>query len=106
MPTADQGSILITTRLSRLRGIGGSSKITEMNKAQSRSLLEAKAGMSIEGIAQISPKSNKILLILVGWEKLVDLLGGLPLALALAGSYLGQNQHITVDKYIEFYNDT
>jgi hypothetical protein len=50
-PTADQGSILVTTRLSRLEGIGGSSKVTEMSEAQSRSLLEARAGRSIEGMA-------------------------------------------------------
>jgi hypothetical protein len=50
-PTADQGSILVTTQLSRLEGIGGSSKVPEMSEAQSRSLLEARAGRPIEGMA-------------------------------------------------------
>jgi hypothetical protein len=50
-PMADQGSILVTTRLSRLEELGARLKVTEMNKDQSRSLLEARAGRSIEGKA-------------------------------------------------------
>ena len=42
---------------------------------------------------------------ILGVERIVQLVGGLPLALAHAGSFLSQN-NISVDEYIGFYERT
>lgn len=50
-PSADQGSILITTRLSRLEQLGSSWRLSGMSEDQGRNLLELRAGTSFSGNA-------------------------------------------------------
>jgi len=51
-PSADQGSILITTRLSRLEQLGSSWRLSGMSEDQGRNLLELRAGTSFAGKAE------------------------------------------------------
>jgi hypothetical protein len=51
-PSADQGSILITTRLSRLEQLGSSWRLSGMSEDQGRNLLELMAGTSFSGKAE------------------------------------------------------
>jgi hypothetical protein len=51
-PGADQGSILITTRLSRLQQLGGYLKLSRMSGEQSKNVLELRAGKSFSGKTQ------------------------------------------------------
>jgi hypothetical protein len=53
-PRADQGSILITTRLSRLEKIGNCLKLARMSEDQGKSLLEEKAGRPLEGMPKVA----------------------------------------------------
>ncbi|KAF2008315.1 FabD/lysophospholipase-like protein, partial [Aaosphaeria arxii CBS 175.79] len=85
-PAADHGSVLITSRLARLEQLGTSQHVTKVD----------------EGTAQA---------ILSSWYKkshgedhkpLLDLLDGLPLAIAQAGAYL-QETGVGFEKYVEFY---
>ncbi|KAI9810451.1 MAG: hypothetical protein M1827_006227 [Pycnora praestabilis] len=87
-PGGDHGSILVTSRLRRLRQYGDSLELTSMNEHQGKAVLETRIGRSLEGLEQI-----------------VHLLGGLPLALAHAGSYM-QETGITVADYIASYQNT
>ncbi|KAI4122850.1 MAG: hypothetical protein LQ338_005584 [Usnochroma carphineum] len=87
-PGADHGSILVTSRLRALRQYGDSLELTRMDEHQGRAVLETRIGRSLEDLPQI-----------------VQLLGGLPLALAHAGSYL-QQTGITVPDYIASYQHT
>jgi hypothetical protein len=51
-PSTDQGSILITTRLSRLEQLGNSWRLSGMSEDQGRNLLELRAGTSFSGKAE------------------------------------------------------
>lgn len=86
-PATTHGSIMLTTRLARLEWIGnGSLNMPTMSKEQSEKLLVSVSGR-----------------IIIGWDELHTTLGGLPLALVLAGSYLKKNM-LSAEKYIELYH--
>ena len=49
IPTADHGSVLITSRLKELMQIGASHELKRMDVAQGKKLIELRAGREIEG---------------------------------------------------------
>ena len=48
-PSSDHGSILVTSRLRRLRQHGDSLELTKMNEHQGKAVLETRIGKSLEG---------------------------------------------------------
>ncbi|KAI9889394.1 MAG: hypothetical protein M1814_005330 [Vezdaea aestivalis] len=86
-PKADHGSILITSRLRKLGQYGDDRNIGRMSESQGVGILNSRIGRSIEGL-----------------EKIVELVGGLPLALAHAGSFI-RGTATGVDDYIRFYQE-
>jgi hypothetical protein len=49
MSHADHGSVLITSRLSTLQGIGGNLKLRHVSESEAREILECQAGRSMGG---------------------------------------------------------
>ncbi|KAL6807195.1 hypothetical protein GGI42DRAFT_320215 [Trichoderma sp. SZMC 28013] len=86
-PTADHGSVLITTRLLCLTSLGESRLLKKVNLDLSKDILERWLGK------ELGP----------GYEGLLTRLDGLPLALAQAGSYLHETG-MDVASYIEIYD--
>ncbi|KAK5729529.1 hypothetical protein LTR17_011832 [Elasticomyces elasticus] len=87
-PSADHGSILVTTRLSRLQRPRASLHVHNVDDRCGKEMLETRAGKQLPGI-----------------EKLLEKLGGLPLALVQAGAYLRQTK-MSIEQYLEFYDRT
>ncbi|KAH7116429.1 Pfs, NB-ARC and TPR domain protein [Dactylonectria macrodidyma] len=85
----DQGSILITTRLLRLQQLGRSKHLTNVDQDQSRAILQTWYGKELHWRPD--------------YDTLLDLLQGLPLALAQAASYL-RERGMDVATYIQIYN--
>ncbi|MCJ1457641.1 hypothetical protein MMC28_008010 [Mycoblastus sanguinarius] len=85
-PTADQGSILITSRLASLWHLETDIKLEPVNEVQGASILENSLGRSIEGSLE-----------------LVNLLQGLPLVINQAGSYI-RKTGTNASKYIGLYD--
>ncbi|CAH0024545.1 unnamed protein product [Clonostachys rhizophaga] len=85
----DQGSILITTRLLRLQQLGSSKHLTNVDPGQSRVILQTWYGKELNWRPD--------------YDTLLELLQGLPLALAQAASYLRETG-IDVATYIRIYN--
>ncbi|KAI9893041.1 MAG: hypothetical protein M1814_000925 [Vezdaea aestivalis] len=88
LPEADHGSVLITSRLQILGQYGNNRKIGRMSMSQGLGILHSKIGRSLEGL-----------------EKIVELVGYLPLALAHAGSFI-HGTATDVNEYIRFYKET
>ncbi|RBA13412.1 pfs [Fusarium proliferatum] len=84
----DHGSVLITTRLSRLAQLGESRKLGQVNAALGKAILERWFG------GEIGPDCTNLL----------ELLHGLPLALAQAGSYL-REKSVDAATYVRIYNE-
>ena len=51
-PNTDQGSVLITSRLTELKQLGVNHKLQVMNNNQSKILIEHKAGRILKGITR------------------------------------------------------
>ncbi|KAK7402473.1 hypothetical protein QQX98_011774 [Neonectria punicea] len=85
----DQGSILITTRLLRLQQLGRSKHLTNVDLDQSRAILQTWYGEELHWRPD--------------YDTLLELLQGLPLALAQAASYLRETG-MDVATYIQIYN--
>ncbi|KAI1745266.1 hypothetical protein F4680DRAFT_401598 [Xylaria scruposa] len=83
------GSVLITTRLSRLAQLGFSKRLNKVDGAQARSIF-LKWYASIPGTEAKNVSS------------LLDKLAGLPLAIAQAASYLHE-AGISIESYLELY---
>ncbi|KAF5665043.1 tetratricopeptide repeat domain-containing protein [Fusarium denticulatum] len=83
----DHGSVLITTRLSRLAQLGESRKLGQVSMALGKAILERWFGGELSSDC----------------ENLLKLLHGLPLALAQAGSYL-REKSVDVTTYVRIYN--
>jgi hypothetical protein len=49
MPHSDDGSILITSRLSTLQGIGGTLPLGRVNESEAKEILERQADQSLQG---------------------------------------------------------
>ncbi|KAH8727372.1 P-loop containing nucleoside triphosphate hydrolase protein [Phaeosphaeriaceae sp. PMI808] len=83
----DHGSVLITTRLTRLEQLGESQRLGRVDNAQARAIFESwykkKHNTNESG-------------------RLLELLDGLPLAIAQAGAYL-QESGVGIKAYLRFY---
>ncbi|CAI6092354.1 unnamed protein product [Clonostachys chloroleuca] len=85
----DQGSILITTRLLRLQQLGRSKHLTSVDLDQSRAILQTWYGQELHWRPD--------------YDTLLEMLQGLPLALAQAASYLRETG-MDVTTYVQTYN--
>ncbi|KAF2628855.1 hypothetical protein BU25DRAFT_466777 [Macroventuria anomochaeta] len=84
---ADHGSVLITTRLARLEQLGKSQQLSKVDDEQAQAMLKTwykKTYDTTEG------------------DHLLQLLDGLPLAIAQAGAYL-QESGVGLKTYLRFY---
>ena len=93
-PVSDHGSIIVTTRMMKLNQLGESLRLGRVDPASSRHMLESRMGY------QISEDIMK-----GGGRQLIEKLDGLPLALAQAGSYIGESQ-CTISEYLELYDES
>uniref|UniRef100_A0A0B7KQA1 PNPLA domain-containing protein n=1 Tax=Bionectria ochroleuca TaxID=29856 RepID=A0A0B7KQA1_BIOOC len=84
----DHGSVLITTRLARLEQLGKSRKLGQVNTALGKAILEKWFGGELGSDC----------------DDLLELLHGLPLALAQAGSYLRETG-VDIATYVRIYNE-
>ena len=105
-PEVDQGSILITSRLRQLRQHGQDRLVGRMSNAEGAEVLQCRIGRSIEG------NENQAMVLIqfatkryIGLERIVEKVGGLPLALAHAGSYI-HGTTTSVNDYIRYYEET
>ncbi|KAK4953368.1 hypothetical protein LTR10_009078 [Elasticomyces elasticus] len=85
-PSSDHGSILVTTRLSRLQRPMASLHVRNVDDRCAREMLEMRADKQLPGV-----------------EKLLAKLGGLPVALVQAGAYLRQT-NMSVEQYLKYYD--
>ncbi|CZR43873.1 uncharacterized protein FPRO_13681 [Fusarium proliferatum ET1] len=91
----DHGSVLITTRLSHLAQLGESRRLGQVNTALGKAILETWFGGELaESYVVAGPDCANLL----------ELLHGLPLALAQAGSYL-REKNIDPTTYVRIYNE-
>ncbi|KAK3650355.1 hypothetical protein LTR56_006331 [Elasticomyces elasticus] len=95
LPSADHGSIIVTTRLSRMQIPKASLQLLRLDDRCAKEMLEDWVGKKLLGKATGSDDVDKLL------EKL----GGLPLALVQAGAYLRQT-NMSIEKYLEYYDRT
>ncbi|KAF5618248.1 tetratricopeptide repeat domain protein [Fusarium sp. NRRL 25303] len=90
----DHGSVLITTRLSHLAQLGESRRLGQVNTALGKAILETWFGGELaESYVVAGPDCANLL----------ELLHGLPLALAQAGSYL-REKNVDAATYVRIYN--
>ncbi|RYP07749.1 hypothetical protein DL765_009041 [Monosporascus sp. GIB2] len=87
LPGADHGSILITTRLARLEQLGVPLSLSKVSETQARAIFQEWYGTDVDPIKS---------------AELLQLLDGLPLALAQAGTYISETG-IDFVKYVDFY---
>ncbi|KAF5010891.1 hypothetical protein FDECE_2959 [Fusarium decemcellulare] len=85
----DHGSVLVTTRLSRLQQLGKSRHLTKVDSVLSKAILETWYGGNLDSETD--------------YETLFELMQGLPLALAQAGSYLRETG-MEIATYTQIYN--
>ncbi|KAK5689955.1 hypothetical protein LTR17_026104 [Elasticomyces elasticus] len=85
-PPADHGSILVTTRLSRLQIPKASLHMHRVDDRLEREIRETQAGKQLP-------------------EELLERLGGLPLAFVPAGAYVRET-YMSVERYLTFYKNT
>ncbi|KAK5684545.1 hypothetical protein LTS10_004415 [Elasticomyces elasticus] len=88
LPSADHGSILVTTRLSRMQIPEASLHLLRVDDRWAREMLETRVGKKLLDI-----------------DKILEKLGGLPLALVQAGAYLRQT-NMSIVEYLEYYDRT
>jgi hypothetical protein len=106
---ADHGSILITTRLARLEQLGNSHHLGKVSMTQGQAIFESWYKRSCgESMFQhmLAPKSkyqtNGSYIDESERNHLLQLLDGLPLAIAQAGAYI-QESGSDLTKYLSFY---
>jgi hypothetical protein len=104
---ADQGSVLVTTRLARLERLGESQQLGKVSTEQGQAILESwykrKHGKLGVAIARRKiGRANSATLDKAETEPLLALLDGLPLAIVQAGAYL-QESGIGLATYLRFY---
>ncbi|KAH0542026.1 hypothetical protein FGG08_003575, partial [Glutinoglossum americanum] len=89
-PNSDQGSVIITTRLQRLMGLGKPIQLKKLGVSHGVDILRNAWGKPMK----LYEDYNEL--------RLVERLDGLPLALVLAGSFLASTG-ISATKYLELY---
>ncbi|KAF2786451.1 FabD/lysophospholipase-like protein [Melanomma pulvis-pyrius CBS 109.77] len=87
LPGADHGSLIVTTRLARLEQLGDSQHLGKVNKDQARAIFESWYKRPYD---------------MAEGKSLLDMLDGLPLAIAQAGAYL-QESGVSLETYLRFY---
>ncbi|KAF1952142.1 hypothetical protein CC80DRAFT_495479, partial [Byssothecium circinans] len=87
-PSADYGSILVTSRLASLQRLGSGLKVGTVEMEQARDILESNAGRMVEDA-----------------DIVLERLSGLPLALTQAGSYM-QETNMSASTYAKHYDKT
>ncbi|KAL2869066.1 uncharacterized protein BJX67DRAFT_379545 [Aspergillus lucknowensis] len=90
-PPGDHGAIIITTRLQKFTEVGISFPVCELGKKPSMDLLMSRMGKA----GQDFPNDSNI-------SELSIRLGGLPLALVIAGSYISVTKS-SAAKYLQLY---
>lgn len=113
-PDADQGSVLITTRLAKLEQLGDSVGLSKVSETQAQDIFNSWYDSERRGMLQFTstivfeqnhmgadnrnaePGCKKEL------HRLLNLLDGLPLAIAQAGAYI-QETGVGLRKYIKYY---
>lgn len=104
---ADHGSVLVTTRLARLEQLGESQHLNKVTKEQGRAILlswyKNKWNIPMELNESIgAAKTDSLATSTSEVERLLELLDGLPLAIAQAGAYL-QQSGIKLTAYLRLY---
>ena len=111
IPTADHGSIIITTRITHLLELGQDYTVQRLGQEDARHLLFRSAGYSreAEDDVKIDPGSSPFpyycrigLILPIEIDELGCRLDGLPLAITLAGSYMRQTG-MSVGQYLKHY---
>ena len=106
LPSADHGSVLITTRLSSLRVMGQSTKVGSLQLDQSQELLSHHSGLHPASPGKISvpsePRNASLIIYFTGMATLIERLGYLALALVQAGTYMHETQ-TGCSKYLDLY---
>ncbi|KAJ0421517.1 purine and uridine phosphorylase [Aspergillus carlsbadensis] len=98
-PAADHGSILITTRSSRMRDLGTHFPVQKLGLQDATQLLLVGSGRKQPNISKQAPDADPEIALLA------SRLDGLPLAITIAGSYIRQSG-ITFTKYLEYYTSS
>ncbi|KAF2716488.1 purine and uridine phosphorylase [Polychaeton citri CBS 116435] len=88
LPQADHGSILVTTRLSRMHRPEASLNLGPASRNVAREMVEAQTSRELDDM-----------------ELLLEKLGGLPLALIQAGAFLKET-NMSVSEYLNYYDKT
>jgi tetratricopeptide (TPR) repeat protein len=104
---ADHGSVLITTRLARLGQLGDSQSLGKVDNEQARAIFESWYRKEHGKRRAVNgPKhhvsANDVTTDTTEKERLLELLDGLPLAIAQAGAYLQESQ-VGLTDYLGFY---
>ena len=107
LPEADQGCVLITSRLTNLWHLGGADiRVGHVSELQGESILTNCVGAPVKGESDYYHRwsiSSKFMALLDS-EKLISLLQGLPLAISQAGAYI-RTTGTSVLAYIKLYNE-
>ncbi|KAL4804186.1 hypothetical protein BDV18DRAFT_36312 [Aspergillus unguis] len=96
-PSADHGSILITSRRQGLTELGKSFPVQRLVREDTTKLLLQSNGFSAEDIARMGAEQDV--------SDLAGLLDGLPLAIVIAGDYM-RKTGTTVKEYLELYRSS
>ncbi|KAL8827649.1 MAG: hypothetical protein Q9191_003062 [Dirinaria sp. TL-2023a] len=106
LPPADHGSVLITTRLHSLRGMGQSTEVGIFKLDQAQELLSYHSGLHSSSHGKISitseAENTSPVTYFADMTKLIQRLGCLPLALVQAGIYMYQTK-TGCSKYLDLY---
>jgi hypothetical protein len=111
-PIADHGSILITSRLQGLTELGESFPVHKLDSYNTIQLLLQSSGLSARnttsklgsnpGTMALDEYMLQIMLTYVDILALANRLGGLPLAIVVAGSFMRETG-TSITKYLEYY---
>ncbi|CAI7645854.1 unnamed protein product [Penicillium manginii] len=96
-PSADHGSIIITSRLSGLTELGKSFPICKLDRAEAIQLLLQNSGLSAITTADLEDSPDTL--------ALASRLDGLPLAIIIAAAFMRQTG-TSISEYLQYYEDS
>ncbi|KAJ5625973.1 protein kinase subdomain-containing protein [Penicillium lagena] len=97
-PTADHGSILVTSRLQRLTELGKSFQINRLNPKDAIQLLLQSSSLLAKSTAGELASNPETL-------ALANRLDGLPLAIAIAGAFMRETG-TSITEYLQYYQES
>ncbi len=100
LPVAQRGSLLLTTRLQTLGELAHCLKMRPMTLEEGTRFLYRRARVSFSSAFPMADEAHNIGTV----EKIVEFMGGLPLALDQAGSYL-EETHCSPQDYLSLVQD-